>query len=111
MSKGNILSPKEEMIMSCFWLHGPLFVRQIIQLLPDPKPHFNTVSTFVRGLENKGWVSHEQIGNTFRYFAVVPLDNYRSASLERVCQLLFDGNYQDFADFLENMKNNHTEHQ
>lgn len=64
------LSPKEEAIMACFWQHGPLFVREILELLPEPKPHFNTVSTFVRGLEAKGWVGHEQIGNSYRYHAL-----------------------------------------
>ena len=45
------LSPKEEEIMSCFWQRGPLFVREVVEMMPEPKPHFNTVSTFVRSLE------------------------------------------------------------
>lgn len=50
------LSPKEEEIMACFWREGRMFVREVVEKLPDPKPHFNTVSTFVRA-RNKGLVS------------------------------------------------------
>lgn len=100
MSKGNILSPKEEQIMACLWQKGPLFVREIIEMLPDPKPHFNTVSTFIRGLENKGWVAHEQLGNTYKYHAVSPVDDYRAASIDRLTDYLFAKSYSSLVSYL-----------
>ena len=111
MSKGNILSPKEEIIMSCIWNHGPLRVKEIIDYLPSPKPHFNTISTFVRGLLAKGWISHERCGNTHLYSAVIPLDEYRLSSLERITERLFKGDYSSLVDFLQqngklNIENN-----
>ena len=39
------LTRREEELMRCFWEHGPLFVRELVALSPDPKPHFNTLST------------------------------------------------------------------
>ena len=45
--------------MRCFWEHGPLFVRELVALAAEPKPHFNTLSTMVRALEAKGWVERE----------------------------------------------------
>ena len=45
------LTRREEELMRCFWSHGPLFVRELVDLAPEPKPHFNTISTMVRGLE------------------------------------------------------------
>ena len=45
--------------MRCFWEHGPLFVRELVALAAEPKPHFNTLSTMVRALEAKGWVVRE----------------------------------------------------
>lgn len=47
------LSPKEEEIMRMFWSKGPMFVRDLLELYNEPKPHYNTVSTLVRGLEEK----------------------------------------------------------
>lgn len=100
MSKGNILSPKEEIIMACIWHCGPVRVKEIIDLLPEPKPHFNTISTFVRGLQKKGWINHERCGNTHKYSAAVPLDEYRDSSLSRIVSCLFNKDYSSLVDFL-----------
>ena len=48
------LTNREEEIMELFWDKGALFVKEIIDELTDPKPHYNTISTIVRGLEEKG---------------------------------------------------------
>lgn len=48
------LSEREEEIMSVLWNNGPLFVREIVEKLPEPRPHFNTIATFLKGLESKG---------------------------------------------------------
>ena len=94
------LSPKEEAIMSCFWQHGPLFVREVVEMLDDPKPHFNTVSTFVRGLEAKGWLGHEQVGNSYRYHAEVAADDYRDRSLRGLVDRFFGRSYLGFVSTL-----------
>ncbi len=63
----NKLTDKEEEMMLLFWQHGPLFVREVMEMLPEPRPHVNTVSTFVRALESKGYLSHEAVsGSLFR---------------------------------------------
>ncbi len=59
------MTDKEEELMRIFWNHGPMFVREIVELYPEPRPHFNTLSTFVRNLEQKGFVSHEAVGGSF----------------------------------------------
>ena len=56
------LTSKEEEIMGFFWEKGPLFVKQMLAFYEDPKPHFNTLSTIVRGLEEKGYLAHEVYG-------------------------------------------------
>lgn len=47
------LTSKEEEIMNYFWHKGPLFVKELLDFYDEPKPHFNTLSTIVRGLEEK----------------------------------------------------------
>ena len=79
-----LLTPKEEEIMNLFWDNGELFVKELVDLLPEPKPHFNTVSTFVRGLEDKGYLSHQETGNSYRYFATVSKDEFHKESLKGV---------------------------
>ena len=61
------LTAKEEEIMGFFWEKGPLFVKQMLEFYDEPRPHFNTVSTFVRMLEDKGYVSHRVLGNSYQY--------------------------------------------
>jgi len=94
------LSPKEEAIMACFWQHGSLFVREVLEMLPDPKPHFNTVSTFVRGLEAKGWLGHEQVGNSYRYHSLVGAGEYRDRSLRGFVDRFFNRSYIGFVSSL-----------
>ena len=58
------LTKKEEELMQIFWERGPMFVKDIVPLYDEPKPHFNTISTMVRTLESKGFLDHEAFGNT-----------------------------------------------
>ncbi len=65
------LTRREEELMRCFWERGPLFVRELVEMAPEPKPHFNTLSTMVRALEAKGYLSHKAFGGTYQYFPIV----------------------------------------
>ena len=87
------LTAKEEEIMGFFWEKGPLFVKELLAFYSDPKPHFNTLSTIVRGLEEKGYLSHEAFGNTYRYFAIVSNEEFRSRTLKGVISKYFNNSY------------------
>ena len=54
------LTKKEEIIMNHFWEKGPLFVRELRDLYPEPKPQFTTLSTQVRKLEGEGFIDHRR---------------------------------------------------
>lgn len=56
--KRQILTERETEIMQMLWDRGPLFVREMLEIYPEPKPHFNTIATLVRILEEKGYVGH-----------------------------------------------------
>lgn len=89
------LTPREDQIMRMFWEHGPMFVRELVALFPDPKPHFNTVSTLVRGLEAKGYVAHESFGSTYRYRAAVTVEEFGRGSLRGIVARFFNDSYLD----------------
>lgn len=80
--------------MQLLWNHGPMFVREMLELYPEPKPHFNTVATTVRILEEKGYVSHEVVGNSHRFHTVAARDDFRSRSLSEVIRNYFDNSYK-----------------
>ncbi|MCM1066442.1 MAG: BlaI/MecI/CopY family transcriptional regulator [Muribaculaceae bacterium] len=85
------LTDRESEIMSMLWERGPLFVREMLEVFPDPKPHVNTVSTTVRILEDKGYVAHEACGGSFRYFAIADASDFAGRSLAQVIKNYFCG--------------------
>ncbi|MEG1564936.1 MAG: BlaI/MecI/CopY family transcriptional regulator [Bacteroides sp.] len=87
------LTAKEEELMDFFWNKGPLFVKEILAFYDEPKPHFNTLSTIVRGLEEKGYLNHQTYGNTYQYFAVVSEDSFRKGTLKNVISKYFNNSY------------------
>lgn len=87
------LTAKEEEIMGWFWDKGPLFVREMLAFYEDPKPHFNTLSTIVRGLEEKGFLEHRTYGNTYQYYAVVSEEEFRKGTLKGVISKYFNNSY------------------
>lgn len=92
--KKQLLTEKEAQIMNFLWDRGPLFVREMVELYPEPKPHFNTVSTTVRILESKGYVTHEVFGPTHRFSAIVDRGFFRSRSLADVIRNYFGNSYK-----------------
>jgi BlaI family penicillinase repressor len=87
------LTNREEEIMDLFWQKESLFVKDIIDELPEPKPHYNTISTIVRGLEEKGFVGHEQFGNTYRYFAIISREEFSKNTIKNLVSKYFDQSY------------------
>ena len=87
------LSVREEEIMGFFWEKGPLFVKEIVGFYDEPRPHFNTLSTFVRALEEKGYLSHRTFGNTYQYYAVVSRDEFKKKTLKSVISKYFNNSY------------------
>lgn len=92
--KKQLLTEKETEIMNLLWDHGPLFVRELVDLYPEPRPHFNTVATLVRILETKGFTSHETIGSSHRFRAVVERSILRERSLADVVSAYFGNSYK-----------------
>lgn len=87
------LTAKEEELMRIFWTEKQLFVKDLLDYYSDPKPHINTLSTIVRGLEEKGYLSHESFGGTYRYFPIITADEYKKVELTGVIDKYFNSSY------------------
>ena len=79
--------------MGYFCTKGPLFVKQLLEFYDEPKPHFNTLSTIVRGLEEKGFLAHNTFGNTYQYYATVTEADYSRGTLKNVIAKYFNNSY------------------
>ncbi len=87
------LTAKEEEIMRFFWEKGPMFVKQLVEHYEEPRPHFNTLSTIVRGLEEKGYLSHTAYGNSYQYYAVVSEKDFGRKNLKSIISKYFNNSF------------------
>ena len=87
------LTKREEQLMRIFWERGPLFVRELVEMADEPKPHFNTLSTWVRLLEAKGYLGHESFGSTYRYYPLISEQEFGRGTLTNVVGRYFKDSY------------------
>jgi BlaI family penicillinase repressor len=87
------LAKREEQIMQAFWELKKAFIREVIPLLPEPRPHYNSVATMVKILEEKGFLGHETAGNMHHYFPVISREDYQKFALKDIVSNYFDNSY------------------
>lgn len=93
------LTTAEEQVMLVLWKKGQAFVKEVLAELPEPKPAYNTVSTVVRILEQKGFVGHEAFGRTHRYQPLITQEEYSTAEMDKLLEDHFSGNAQRMLSF------------
>ncbi len=99
------LTKAEDQIMQILWQLKTAFVKDIIEKLPSPKPAYNTVSTIVRILEKKGFVSFKAYGKTHEYFPIIAKDEYSNYYLKSFMNRYFKGSFQDLVSFFAKENN------
>src|ERR1700734_3882765 len=87
------LAKREEQIMQACWRLNVAYIKEIIAELPDPKPHYNSVATMVRILEDKGFLGHETFATTFRSFTVVTKEQYQKHAFGDIVRQYFNNSY------------------
>lgn len=93
------LTKAEEEIMQVLWQLDAAFVKDIIRKLPKPKPAYNTVSTVVRILEQKGFVGHEIHGKSHKYHPLITKEAYTRSFMKGFVKRYFGGSYQQMVSF------------
>ncbi|MBC5862884.1 BlaI/MecI/CopY family transcriptional regulator [Flavobacterium turcicum] len=89
------LTNKEEEIMHIVWKLQKAFVKDILNEITEDQPHYNTLSTIVRNLEEKGYVSHNAYGNSHQYFPTVSLEEYRKRFMHTAIDTFFNSSYKN----------------
>ncbi len=95
----NKLTNKEEEILHALWKLKKAFVKEIVAILPTPKPHYNTVSTIIRNMEEKGYVSYVAFGKTHQYYPTITKDAYRKKYMSKTITNYFENSYKDAVSF------------
>lgn len=99
------LTKAEEQIMQVLWDLNRAFVKEIIDRLPDPKPAYNTVSTIVRILQDKGFVGHEVYGKSHCYYPLVDKDTYTRKFLKNFIGNYFQNSFSQMVSFFAKEEN------
>ncbi|MDO1513948.1 BlaI/MecI/CopY family transcriptional regulator [Maribacter confluentis] len=93
------LTNKEEEIMKILWFLKKGFVKEIMAEITDNKPHYNTLSTIVRNLEEKGFVDFIAYGKTHQYYPIISKENYYKAHVNEDMVSYFDNSYKNLVSF------------
>ena len=98
------LTRAELEIMQILWSLGKGFVNDVLAVMPEPKPAYNTVSTIIRILEKKGFVAHNSYGKSHEYYPLVDKDSYTGCFMNSVLNNFFDGSASRMVSFLSSNK-------
>ncbi len=93
------LTKAEEQIMQVLWILKEASVKEVINELPEPKPAYNTVSTIIRILESKGFVSHKPKGRGFIYHPIVEKSSYSNQTIHKLVDGYFNGSFKSMVSF------------
>ncbi|MDN5205551.1 BlaI/MecI/CopY family transcriptional regulator [Fulvivirgaceae bacterium BMA10] len=94
------LTKTEERVMQILWKLKRAFVKDVIEQLPDPKPPYNTISSVIRLLEQKGFIDHKAYGKTYEYFPIVSKLAYKKFAFKNFLQNYFEDSYENVVSYI-----------
>jgi predicted transcriptional regulator len=93
------LAKTEETLMEIIWKEGKVFMKDILDKYPEPKPASTTVATLLKRMQQKGFVGYRQFGNSREYFPLVKKSDYFSKHVKGIIKNYFDNSSLQFASF------------
>ncbi len=75
-------------------------VREVLELLPDPKPPYTTLASSIRLLESKGYLAHKSYGNVNQYYPIISQNEYSKDSANHMLKNYFNGSVSNFLSFM-----------
>jgi BlaI family transcriptional regulator, penicillinase repressor len=98
------LTRAEEQVMQVLWKIEKGFVKDILEHFDEPRPAYNTVSTIVRILQDKGFVGHKAYGRTHEYFPLVTKDEYSEMHMKSFVKDYFSDSFEKMVSFFASEK-------
>lgn len=99
------LAKREEQIMQALWDLEQAFIKEVMEALPSPQPHYNSVATMVKVLEEKGFVGRRSLGNAHQYYPLISREQYRKGEVGRLLQGYFDNSYKNLVAYFAEEEN------
>ncbi|HEX6171477.1 MAG TPA: BlaI/MecI/CopY family transcriptional regulator [Chitinophagaceae bacterium] len=95
-----VLTKAEEQVMQVLWKLEKGFLREIIDAIPAPKPHQNTVATLLKILVDKEFVSITVLGRQHLYTPLVGKDEYSKRTMKQIVKGYFEGSFSNVVSFM-----------
>ncbi|WP_299440080.1 BlaI/MecI/CopY family transcriptional regulator [uncultured Aquimarina sp.] len=92
------LTNKEEEIIRIMWKLGKAFAKEIKAELNN-SAHYNTISTVLRNLEDKGYIGHKAFGKTHQYYPIITKEEYRNQYVSKTIKEYFNNSYTNMLSF------------
>jgi len=93
------LTEAEEQLMEMIWDRDRIFMKDIIECYPEPKPATTTIATLLKRMQNKGFVGYDLMGNSRQYFPLVKKSDYFSKQVKGLINNFFGNSAMQFASF------------
>jgi predicted transcriptional regulator len=94
------LTKAEEQIMQVLWKLEKGFLRDIVDAMPNPKPHQNTVATLLKILIEKEFVGITVMNRHHEYFPRLTKEDYSKRSIKQLAKNYFEGSFSNVVSFL-----------
>ncbi|WP_167610541.1 BlaI/MecI/CopY family transcriptional regulator [Maribellus sediminis] len=99
------LSKTEEQLMEIIWKLDKAFMKEIVDLYPEPKPAPSTIATLLKRMQDKGFVAYKLYGNSRQYFALVNKEEHFSKHMNKIVKNYFNDSALQFASFFTRSSN------
>ena len=91
--------------MEIIWTKEKVFMKDILELYPDPKPAATTVATLLKRMQDKKFISYQVFGNSRQYYPLVKKKDYFSRHVKSIIKNYFEGSPLGFASFFTTSTN------
>jgi len=99
------LSKSEEQLMEIIWQQGKIFLKEIIDSHPEPKPASTTVATLLKRMQDKGFIGYTLFGNSRQYYPLIEKEEYFSKHVNGIIKDFFGNSALQFASFFAQTSN------
>ncbi|WP_411767281.1 BlaI/MecI/CopY family transcriptional regulator [Winogradskyella sp. A3E31] len=93
------LSKSEEQLMQYLWKLEKAFMKDLLDMYPDPKPATTTVATLLKRMIDKGFVNYVTFGKSREYYPLVKKKDYFSKHVNGLIKNFFNNSASQFASF------------
>jgi BlaI family transcriptional regulator, penicillinase repressor len=99
------LTKSEEQLMEIIWQQEKVFLKDILNEYPEPKPAGTTIATLLKRMQDKGFVAYETFGNSRQYYPLVKKSAYFSKEVGGIVKNYFNNSALQFASFFTSSSN------